>query len=80
MSSEDEDRTVEGIQPITSILKPSQMVKMARGELQNWLCPIINTSLRSEHVPAQLKEAIIRPLLWKPNLYPAHLTNFRPCF
>ena len=39
---------------------------------------IINISITNGIVPANMKEALIRPLLKKSNLDPQHLKNFRP--
>ena len=39
---------------------------------------IINISITNGIVPANMKEALIRPLLQKSNLDPQHLKNFRP--
>lgn len=49
------------------------LIKVARGELQDWLCPIVNSSLQLEHMPVILKETIICPIPKKPDLDPTGL-------
>lgn len=57
---------------------PSWLIKAARRGLHQGLAPIINASLRSGVLPRLLKQAVIRPLLKKPNLDPNDLGNFSP--
>lgn len=42
------------------------------------LASIINSSLESGRVPSYFKQAVVQPLVKKPNLDPSLLSNFRP--
>ena len=57
---------------------PTWLLKSCVDELLPIITAIINTSLKSSHVPLDFKCARIRPLLKKPGLDPDILKNYRP--
>ena len=57
---------------------PTFMLKDAISSVGPSLVSIINTSLVSGSVPAYFKEAVVQPLLKKPNLDPSVHNNYRP--
>lgn len=77
VSPEDMNRTVGEVKPITCRLDPcpAWLIKEA-----NWAVElassVTNTSLLYRVVPQSLKEAVIWPLLQKPNLYTKDLSNY----
>lgn len=73
------DRIVRGVRPTTNVPNhcPSWWVRDCREGFQDWICPIVNASFRARNVSTPLKEAVICPLLKKPNLDPSYLANIR---
>ena len=57
---------------------PTDLVKEYADDLVPLVASIINESLKSDVVPAQLKQAIIVPILKKSGLDSNILKNFRP--
>ena len=72
---EDVDRVLGSICSTTTLLDPcpSWLIGKSAGQFTP------NASLREGVVPTTLKEAVIWPLLKKPNLDPRLVVNYRPC-
>ena len=54
------------------------LIKKCIYEILPSIIRLVNTSLRSGHFPGSFKEAVIRPILKKPNLNTDDLKNYRP--
>ena len=72
---EDVDRVLGSVCSTTTLLDPCPFVRSARG-VHTWVQEAVNASLREGAVPTTLKEAVIRPLLKKPNLDPRLVVNY----
>ena len=57
---------------------PPRLFKEVLPTIAQAFTAVVNSSLLSGVVPAQYKHAVVQPLLKKPGLDPAVLTNFRP--
>lgn len=57
---------------------PASILKECKSTLLPILTNMVNMSLQSAHIPATLKEAMIKPKLNKDNLDFEDYTNFRP--
>ena len=57
---------------------PTSLLKQCLDPLLPFIRNIINISLGTSTVPSSFKQAIVTPLLKKPNLDPALLANYRP--
>ena len=57
---------------------PASVLEKCLPQLLPFITDIINTSLTTGVFPADLKKAIVRPLLKKHNLDPNNLSNYRP--
>ena len=57
---------------------PATLLKEHFDLLLPSICRIVNLSLESGHLPSSLKNAVLTPLLKKPNLDHEALDNFRP--
>lgn len=57
---------------------PTFLTKQCLNSLLPHVSSVVNKSLQESHVPAQFKQAIVRPLLKKPGLDKEELKNYRP--
>ncbi|MGL5674454.1 MAG: reverse transcriptase family protein, partial [Plesiomonas shigelloides] len=57
---------------------PTKLLKEMLPEVIDPLLKIINSSLSLGYVPKNFKQAIIKPLIKKPQLAPGELVNYRP--
>jgi hypothetical protein len=57
---------------------PTELIKANKNELAPAICSIINTSLSNGVFPAVYKNALVRPLIKKPNLDAEIPKNYRP--
>ena len=57
---------------------PTWLLKKCIGGILPIIVRLVNTSLRSGRFPDSFKEAVIRPILKKPNLNTDELKNYRP--
>ncbi|XP_058032614.1 uncharacterized protein LOC131195008 [Ahaetulla prasina] len=80
VAPDDMDRILRRLNATTCLLDPcpSWLVLATQEVTRGWLQGIVNASLREGVFPTALKEAVVRPLLKKPSLDPAVLSNYRP--
>ena len=80
LRSEDVDRVLGSVHSTTTPLDPcpSWLIGRSARGVRTWVLEAMNASLREGVVPITLKEAVIRPLLKKPNLDPRLVVNYRP--
>ncbi|KAK3571347.1 hypothetical protein QTP86_008272 [Hemibagrus guttatus] len=57
---------------------PSAMLQTISPDLLSFITTVINGSLTSGHVPTVFKKARVIPILKKPTLDPADISNYRP--
>ena len=57
---------------------PTWLLKRHLPLLVNNIANIINASLSNNHVPTQMKQALVRPTLKKPSLDPSEAQSYRP--
>jgi hypothetical protein len=57
---------------------PTKLLKAGLDHVLPSITDIVNKSLSEQCVPASFKQAIVRPLLKKPNLSPVHEIRFKP--